>query len=145
MGGLINRRRGFTSGDGPLVIGAHALGDAHTATNPLYGRGCSLAMVQAGLLARSLRLSDPLEAARDYEEACRTEIHPWYRAAVAQDRTNRTATDPVAGNRSERSDDDEGAEAGAEAGEPTPETTRVKFARSLLRDGVGILAAVAGS
>src|SRR4029079_17171521 len=48
MGGLVNRQRQFLDGQGrPRVIGFHALGDAHTTTNPLYGRGCSLAMVQA--------------------------------------------------------------------------------------------------
>ena len=34
------------------VLGLHAVGDSHTCTNPLYGRGCSLALVQA------LRLAD---------------------------------------------------------------------------------------
>ena len=52
MGGLLNRLRRFTDDDGrPLVLGFHAVGDAHTCTNPLYGRGCSLALVQALLLA----------------------------------------------------------------------------------------------
>ncbi len=51
MGGLINRIRTFTDADGaPIVSNFHAVGDAHTCTNPLYGRGCSLAMVQAVLL-----------------------------------------------------------------------------------------------
>ena len=48
MGGLLNRIRRFTDDAGdPLVLGFHAVGDAHTCTNPLYGRGCSLAVVQA--------------------------------------------------------------------------------------------------
>ena len=52
MSRLINRRRRFTTEDGePLVGGFHAVGDAHTCTNPLYGRGCTLAMIQAQLLA----------------------------------------------------------------------------------------------
>src|SRR5690606_9080483 len=39
MGGLINRRRWFLDDGGrPLVAGFHAVGDCHTATNPLYGR-----------------------------------------------------------------------------------------------------------
>ena len=46
----------FVDDDGrPLVLGFHAVGDAHTCTNPLYGRGCSLALVQALLLAAGAR------------------------------------------------------------------------------------------
>jgi len=48
MGGLLNRLRRFTDVNGnPSVFGFHAVGDAHTCTNPLYGRGCALALVQA--------------------------------------------------------------------------------------------------
>src|SRR5690606_37394953 len=44
MARLLNRRRRFTDEAGePLVDGFVAVGDAHTCTNPLYGRGCSLA------------------------------------------------------------------------------------------------------
>ncbi|CAN5661401.1 hypothetical protein BH10ACT3_BH10ACT3_16800 [soil metagenome] len=46
MAGLLNRHREFVDADGaPLVLGLHAAGAAHTCTNPLYGRGCSLAVV----------------------------------------------------------------------------------------------------
>lgn len=91
MGGLVNRRTRFTDDDGdPLVLGFHAVGDAHTCTNPLYGRGCSLAMVQADLLAEAaLAHSDGLARARAYEAACEREVLPWYRASVHQDRLNR--------------------------------------------------------
>ena len=55
MGGLINRRVEYLDQAGrPRVLGFHAVGDAHTCTNPLYGRGCSLAMVQATLLAEAV-------------------------------------------------------------------------------------------
>ena len=52
MTGLINRTRSFTDADGsPLVVGLLACGDAHTCTNPAYGRGQSLALLQATLIA----------------------------------------------------------------------------------------------
>ncbi len=55
MARLLNRDRTFTDEAGePLVAGFVAVGDAHTCTNPLYGRGCSLAMVQAQLVADAL-------------------------------------------------------------------------------------------
>jgi 2-polyprenyl-6-methoxyphenol hydroxylase-like FAD-dependent oxidoreductase len=92
MARLINRRRQFLDADGrPLVRGLVAVGDAHTCTNPLYGRGCSLAMVQAFLLRDALAThpDDPTAQAVAYEEACDREVLPWYRAAVSQDRFNR--------------------------------------------------------
>jgi 2-polyprenyl-6-methoxyphenol hydroxylase-like FAD-dependent oxidoreductase len=98
MARLLNRRRSFLGDDGaPLVQRFVALGDAHTCTNPLYGRGCSLAFVHATLLGRSLNdhEDDPVELVRDFERATRSEITPWYRAAVAQDASNRRATEPA--------------------------------------------------
>lgn len=92
MGGLLNRRIRFLDGDGePRVLGVHAVGDAHTCTNPLYGRGCSLAMVQATLLADALAAfpDDLVARAKAYEAASAVEIEPWYKAAVAQDRLSR--------------------------------------------------------
>ncbi len=88
MGGLINRQREFLDAQGrPRVIGFHALGDAHTTTNPLYGRGCSLAMVQAVLLSDSFvdHPTDPVARALAYEDASAREIEPWYRFAVDGD------------------------------------------------------------
>jgi 2-polyprenyl-6-methoxyphenol hydroxylase-like FAD-dependent oxidoreductase len=92
MGGLVNRRIRYTDGKGePLLLGFHAVGDAHTCTNPLYGRGCSLAMVQADLLADAIHAQpdDAVARARIYEEASVREVLPWYQASVHQDRLNR--------------------------------------------------------
>jgi 2-polyprenyl-6-methoxyphenol hydroxylase-like FAD-dependent oxidoreductase len=92
MARLLNRIRRFTGTDGaPSVLGFHAVGDAHTCTNPLYGRGCSLAMVQATLLADACvaHPDDATARATAYEEASAREIEPWYDAALAQDRQAR--------------------------------------------------------
>jgi 2-polyprenyl-6-methoxyphenol hydroxylase-like FAD-dependent oxidoreductase len=89
MGGLLNRIRTFTDGDGtPLVLGFHALGDAHTCTNPLYGRGCSLAVAQAFLLAGAIAdaPTDLVERARRYEAASVAALRPSYDFAVQMDR-----------------------------------------------------------
>ncbi|HEX6416982.1 MAG TPA: FAD-dependent oxidoreductase [Acidimicrobiales bacterium] len=87
MGGLVNRIRRFCDGDRPLVLGFHAAGDAHTCTNPLYGRGCSLALVQALLLADAVDAhpGDPAGRARAYEAASAREIEPWYHVSVQMD------------------------------------------------------------
>ena len=89
MGGLLNRIRRFADEDGrPTVLGFHAIGDAHTCTNPLYGRGCSLAVVQALLVTDALvdRPDDPSERARMYERGSRHEVEPWFDVSVQMDR-----------------------------------------------------------
>lgn len=89
MGGLLNRIRRFTSDDGsPVVLGFHAVGDSHTCTNPLYGRGCALAAVQAAHLADafSAHPGDAAERARAYEAACAREIEPWFHVSVEMDK-----------------------------------------------------------
>jgi 2-polyprenyl-6-methoxyphenol hydroxylase-like FAD-dependent oxidoreductase len=88
MGGLLNRIRRFTDDDGtPLAPGFAAIGDAHTCTNPLYGRGCSLAMVMAVLLADAIEAhpGDPMARGHAYEAACREQVEPWYHASVEMD------------------------------------------------------------
>ncbi len=92
MGGLINRRRRYLDADGaPVALGLHAVGDAHTCTNPLYGRGCSLAVVQAGLLADAVEAhpgataEDALARAVAYEAGCQREVEPWFEISVQAD------------------------------------------------------------
>jgi 2-polyprenyl-6-methoxyphenol hydroxylase-like FAD-dependent oxidoreductase len=88
MGGLINRLRRFVAEDGrPVVTGFHAVGDAHTTTNPLYGRGCALALVQAALLrdAFDAHPLDPVTRAAAYEAASAREVEPWYHFAIDGD------------------------------------------------------------
>jgi 2-polyprenyl-6-methoxyphenol hydroxylase-like FAD-dependent oxidoreductase len=88
MGGLLNRIRRFADPAGqPTVLGFHAVGDAHTCTNPLYGRGCTLALVQAVLLADAVAAhpGDPTGRAATYEAACEREVEPWFHLAVQTD------------------------------------------------------------
>lgn len=89
MSGLINRIRRFTDEGGrPLVAGFHTVGDAHTCTNPLYGRGCSLAVLQAVLLADAAAAhpGDPMGRAAAYEAAGRREVEPWWQVSLQMDR-----------------------------------------------------------
>ncbi len=89
MGGLINRIRRFVDADGrPLVEGFHAVGDAHTCTNPIYGRGCALALVHAAALTDAFVAypGQPLARASAYEGACTAQSEPWYRLSVRTDR-----------------------------------------------------------
>ena len=95
MADLVNRRRRLVVDGRPLVTGLFAVGDSAVCTNPLYGRGCALAMVHAELLGDTLAAhgDDPESAALAFAEATRVEIEPWYGAALAQDRHDREAGD----------------------------------------------------
>ena len=100
MTGLINRIRRFTDRDGaPVVAGFHAVGDAHTCTNPLYGRGCSLAVLQAVMLAdvAAAHPGDPVGRSRAYEAANVREVQPWWRVAVQMDKAGADPAGFVAG------------------------------------------------
>lgn len=93
MAGLVNRLRKFTDASGaPLVAGFYAVGDSHTCTNPAYGRGCSLALVQATLLADAVAAhpGDLAAAARRYESQSAEEVEPWFHSSVLMDQA-RTA------------------------------------------------------
>ncbi len=88
LSGLINRIRRFVDDQGrPTVLGLHAIGDAHTCTNPFYGRGCSLALIQAGLLIDAFAEQADADArARQYERGTVRETEPWFAHSVEMDR-----------------------------------------------------------
>jgi 2-polyprenyl-6-methoxyphenol hydroxylase-like FAD-dependent oxidoreductase len=87
MTGLVNRTRSFVDTDGdPLVVGLFACGDAHTCTNPAYGRGQALALRQAVQLTEVLGDCPDLGAAgRAYEALAEETVVPWYRFSVLTD------------------------------------------------------------
>ncbi len=88
MGGLINRIRRFVDAEGaPLAHGFFAIGDAHTCTNPLYGRGSSLAVLQATLVADALvaHPDDRGAAAQAYETSSSERVEPWFDVSVLTD------------------------------------------------------------
>jgi len=91
MARLRNRLRRFVADGRPAALGVVAVGDAHTCTNPLYGRGCSLAMVHAELLADALAEHGSADEGFQlaFEAATAEQIEPWYRASVNQDRMQR--------------------------------------------------------
>lgn len=89
MGGLINRIRRFVGDDGaPLAPGFLAIGDAHTCTNPVYGRGSSLAMLQAVLACEAITAhpDDRAAASRMYEAASEAQVRPWYEMSLMTDK-----------------------------------------------------------
>jgi 2-polyprenyl-6-methoxyphenol hydroxylase-like FAD-dependent oxidoreductase len=93
MGQLRNRRRRFVDAQGPLAPGLLVIGDAAYHSNPIYGRGCSQALVQVTLLDEALgrHPNDPVAAARLLDRLSETHIRPFWDAAVASDRRARGA------------------------------------------------------
>jgi len=87
MTGLVNRTRSFTDDQGePLVVGLLACGDAHTCTNPAYGRGQALALRQAVQLTDVLGdCTDLVAAGRAYEALAEETVVPWYHFSVLTD------------------------------------------------------------
>lgn len=88
MGDLHSRWRSLMAGKRAAVIGYFAVGDALVRTNPLYGRGCSLAAVSAGVLREALDASaDPEARVAIYDAGLLAEVRPYYDLMLKQDRT----------------------------------------------------------
>ena len=109
---LRNLKRHFVPTAGRSWADFVAVGDAAVCTNPLYGRGCSLALVHAFGLADALREHDDDLAAGLVAFAAFTEVEldPWFRAAVLQDEESKAvaaaALDPGATDPAAEDDDD---------------------------------------
>ncbi|HUO11746.1 MAG TPA: FAD-dependent oxidoreductase [Caulobacteraceae bacterium] len=87
MGDLYSRWRDLVKDGKPAVLGFFAVGDSLARTNPLYGRGCSLAAVQAEMLRDALAESaDPAERLIAYHRRVHDELRPYYLAMRSQDR-----------------------------------------------------------
>jgi 2-polyprenyl-6-methoxyphenol hydroxylase-like FAD-dependent oxidoreductase len=122
MAGLLNRFRDYVPDGEPVAIGIVPVGDAVLCTNPLYGRGCSVAFWGAHLMAAAVaeHPDDARALLLHYDRALRAEVHPWYRAGVEQDaEARRVAAALLAG------DDPDGDTS-------DPRT----FMRSVFRDGL---------
>jgi 2-polyprenyl-6-methoxyphenol hydroxylase-like FAD-dependent oxidoreductase len=87
MGDLNSRWRDLARDETPAVLGFFAVGDCLVRTNPLYGRGCSLAAVQAWMIRDALaETPDPAGRLLAYHQRVRAELRPYYLAMRSQDR-----------------------------------------------------------
>ena len=69
------------------MLGYFPVGDSHLRTNPMYGRGCSYAFVQAQLLAEALsHTREPGERIERYYRRARELLRTHFDSAVAADR-----------------------------------------------------------
>ena len=127
MGNLKNTRCHFVDDGKPLALGVQPIGDALIHTNPLNGRGCTLAFINAEVVDAALteHPDDPLAFALAVDEGVRREIVPWYEATRAQDR------DGIAVTKAHR-DGEDPFRFQREDGTVDPRA----YMRSLLRDGL---------
>ena len=87
MGDLHGRWRDLVHDGKPTVLGFFAVGDCLIRTNPLYGRGCSLAAVEAYMVRDVLAASsDPAARLLAYHQRLHDELKPYYLAMRSQDR-----------------------------------------------------------
>lgn len=122
MAGLLNRFREYMPGGTPVATGFLPVGDAVLCTNPLYGRGCSVAFWGAHLMAKAVAANpgDVVAMMTAYDADLRAEIVPWYRSGVEQDaEARRVSAALLAGD------------------DPDGDTTDPRtFMRSVFRDGL---------
>ena len=86
MGNLHNVWRHFVKAGEPLVLNFFAVGDASMRTNPLYGRGCSSAVVHAHILGEVLeQTADARMRAIEFDKRARQTLRPFWDAIVKQD------------------------------------------------------------
>lgn len=87
MGDLNMRWRTFAKDGTPFVLGYFPVGDNMVRTNPLYGRGCSFAAVEAHLL-RDILVETDDDAVRivRYQEQVDRVLKPFYDTMRTQDR-----------------------------------------------------------
>jgi len=120
MGQLESRWRELTPDSRPAVLGFFPVGDSVVRTNPLYGRGCSFAAVEAHLLKDALEVAThPAARLMVYRDGLERELRPYYdvmrKADQSAIRRARAALLPA-----------------------TRPTLRGKLMKSFLEDGVSI-------
>jgi len=79
--------RYFQKQESAQILNFFAVGDACTRTNPLYGRGCSIGILHAHILADTLaEFSDPIQRAIEFEKRTLERIRPIYDASLNEDK-----------------------------------------------------------
>jgi hypothetical protein len=87
MGDLQSRWREMAPDGAPVVLNAFSVGDSLVRTNPLYGRGCSFAAIEAHALRDVLaETADPAARAAAYSTRIRSVLEPFYDDMRDQDR-----------------------------------------------------------
>jgi 2-polyprenyl-6-methoxyphenol hydroxylase-like FAD-dependent oxidoreductase len=123
IAGLISRWRDYVVDGKPLALGVLPVGDAHLATNPLYGRGCTTGFVNAHLLRQVFANHDPSDlvaVALAHDTLVRQELKPWVESTMKTDAEARRVAAAIL----------EGVDPDADQTDPRT------FMRSVFRDGL---------
>jgi 2-polyprenyl-6-methoxyphenol hydroxylase-like FAD-dependent oxidoreductase len=87
MGDLKSRWREMAPGGAPLALNLFLVGDSLVRTNPLYGRGCSFAAIEAHALRDVLaETADPVRRCALYSARARSLLQPYFDDMCSQDR-----------------------------------------------------------
>ena len=89
MGGLVDRYRRLAPDGRPQVTGVALLADAYSCTNPSLGRGISLGLMHARCLRDTVSsmADDAVGFAEAWDSATESELTPWYRDTLEEDRS----------------------------------------------------------
>jgi 2-polyprenyl-6-methoxyphenol hydroxylase-like FAD-dependent oxidoreductase len=122
IAGLISRWRDYVVDGRPLALGVLPVGDAHLATNPLYGRGCTTGFVNAHLLAQVFRDHEANASALAiaHDELVREQLKPWVMQTMQTDADARRVATAILNGED------------PDADQTDPRT----FMRSVFRDGL---------
>ena len=86
MGQLFTRWRDLMPEGKPALLNFYPIGDSYVRTNPLYGRGCSFAFVEAEGLKQALNNhTDPTKRLAAYVAYAEKEVRPYYVTMNKQD------------------------------------------------------------
>jgi 2-polyprenyl-6-methoxyphenol hydroxylase-like FAD-dependent oxidoreductase len=88
MAGVVDRFRRLLVDGRPVATGLVAVGDAMACTNPSGGRGMTLGLLGVWHLRDVIRshLESPHRLAETWDDVAQTELTPWYRETVDEDR-----------------------------------------------------------
>lgn len=124
MGNLQSVWRDPMPDGSPVALNIFAVGDSLIRSNPLYGRGCTFAAVEAHLLAAALAATrDPLARAAAYGRAIERELRPYFEDMRRLDRLSTARARNLSAPASDA---------------PSTEHWRARILRSWWRDGVEI-------
>jgi 2-polyprenyl-6-methoxyphenol hydroxylase-like FAD-dependent oxidoreductase len=89
IGGGADRHRSFERAGRPVATGVVAVGDAAVRTNPMFGRGSSIGLMQACVLRDVLRevpTERPEQVVRRFTEVSQAAVMPLYQLSLEMDR-----------------------------------------------------------
>jgi len=88
MSGVIDRYRRLIVDGQPVATGIAPVADAWACTNPALGRGMTFGLMHARALRDVVRqhLGDPRRFAEEWDAVTESELTPWYRETVAENR-----------------------------------------------------------